>query len=447
MSHPLIDRLTDKVLSVSAYLTIVNDLLSPLRVEVEGEVTDLKVLPQWTFFSLKDAEDNSLLRCGLHSGQYRRIGVNLEEGMQVKVFGYGKLAAKSGNFGFWVSKIEPVGEGALRRAYELLVKKLQEEGLFTRKRELPQFIDHIGVISSRNGVVLQDLRNNLDPLGIRIDFVHSGVEGADSAGEIFHAIEHFTQMEDAPQVLVLIRGGGSLESLQGFNNEAVCRALFAAPMPVLVGIGHDVDAPIATMVADWSASTPTAVAHVINDSWAPLTQDMPAVVARIVGSFRMRIRTLGEHIPHQVATIRTVYRARVQALEYRVDTAMRTSRHAVSRILTQFRSYEQTLRYAWTRIPVRLHQQRAAAGRASHTVFTAMDRRLHALARAVSDQERLLRARDPEQVLARGYSIVRTEDGSVVRSVRQVTQGGTLHTRLTDGTVESAVTGIKKTEK
>ena len=128
---------------------------------VEGEVTDLKILPQWTFFALKDADTGALLRCGLHSGVYRRIGVNLEEGMAVKVEGYGKIAEKSGNFGFWVLQIEPLGEGALRARSNLLVKKLTEEGLFTRKRESSNFISHIGVISSKNGVVLQDLQERI----------------------------------------------------------------------------------------------------------------------------------------------------------------------------------------------------------------------------------------------------------------------------------------------
>ena len=163
MAHPILEQISDKVLKVGEYLEILNQLISPLRVSVEGEVTDLKILPQWTFFALKDAETGALLRCGLHSGVYRRIGVNLEEGMAIKIEGYGKVAEKSGNFGFWVSAIEPVGAGALKRAYELLLKKLQEEGLFTRKRELPTCISHIGVISSRNGVVLQDLQEKPAP--------------------------------------------------------------------------------------------------------------------------------------------------------------------------------------------------------------------------------------------------------------------------------------------
>lgn len=438
--HPLLEQLAEKTLRVSEYLTIVNDLLSPLRVEVEGEVTDLKVLPQWTFFSLKDAEDNSLLRCGLHSGQYRRIGVNLEEGMQVKVFGYGKLTAKSGNFGFWVSKIEPVGEGALRRAYELLVKKLQEEGLFARKRELPQFIEHIGVISSRNGVVIQDLRNNLEPLGIHIDFMHSGVEGADSAGEILSAIEHFSRMDEPPQVLVLIRGGGSLESLQGFNNEAVCRALFAAPMPVLVGIGHDVDAPIATMVADWSASTPTAVAHVINISWAPLTEDVPALVSRMLASYRMRVRTVGARMPLCASTITRAFTARLRSVEHRTELALHRARNAIAQLVHRFRAYETTLRHAWRRIPVRVERIRTETARCAEHTVEQLGRRLHMLTDLVSSQERLLRANDPQKVLARGYSVVYGVDGRVVRDVDTVEVGQTMKIRLNKGTIISTVT-------
>lgn len=438
--HPLLEQLSDKVFSVSEYLTIVNDLLSPLRVEVEGEVTDLKVLPQWTFFSLKDAEDNSLLRCGLHSGQYRRLGVNLEEGMQVKVLGYGKLAAKSGNFGFWVSKIEPVGEGALRRAYELLVKKLSEEGLFARKRELPQFIEHIGVISSKNGVVIQDLRNNLDPLGIRIEFIHSGVEGADSAGELLAAIEHFSRVKEPPQVLVLIRGGGSLESLQGFNNEAVCRALFAAPMPVVVGIGHDVDAPIATMVADWSASTPTAVAHVINDSWAPLTEDLPALTARMLGSFRLRVRTVGERMPMFASTISRSFRTHLRALEHRTELALRSAESAIHRLVQRFRAYESALRYAWRRIPSRIERLRKDTARHMGVLTEHQTRRVRAMSEVLQAQERLLHANSPEKALARGYSVVYGVDGRVVRDVDSVEVGQTLKTRLNKGTITSTVT-------
>jgi len=417
MSHPLLENLDERTLSVGEYLEIVNGLLSPIRVSVEGEVTDLKILPQWVFFSLKDAETGSLLRCGLHAGVYKRIGVNLEEGMAVKIFGYGKIAEKSGNFGFWVSKIEPVGEGALRRAYELLVKKLKEEGLFERKRELPQFISHIGVVSSRNGVVIQDLLQNLKPLGIRVDFMHAGVEGADSAPEILRGIEHFSKAKERPQVLVLIRGGGSLESLQGFNNEAVVRACFGAPMPVLVGIGHDVDAPIATMVADWSASTPTAVAHVINESWLPLTQDVPRLRERMITSFRSRLRTL----------------------EHDVDMTLKSMQYALRRLVEAFRHYEQVLRSAWRQIPARIEQMEAMRVQQTARMTTAFSDMVRELGRSVASYERLLSASDPQRILKRGFGLVYRPDGTLVRSVKDVKEGEKVKTRLNDGTFESTV--------
>ncbi len=417
MSHPFTDELTSRVLRVDEYLEVVNTLLAPLTVSVEGEVTDLKILPQWVFFALKDAETGAILRCGLHSGVYRRLGVNVEEGMAVRVTGYGKIAAKSGNFGFWVSQIEPVGEGALRRAYELLVKKLDQEGLFVRKRELPVCISHIGVISSRNGVVLQDLRKNLRPLGIRIDFLHAGVEGADSASEILRAIEHFARMKDGPEVLVLIRGGGSLESLQGFNNEAVARAIFASPVPVLVGIGHDVDAPIANMVADRSASTPTAVAHLINDSWAPLTERMPRLAERIATSFRTNLRDM----------------------EHRAELAMRGVRHAIARIVSRFYRYEEVIRSARNRIPLEVTRIREREARYTRRILGALTSRLSDTVRSIEGFERIIAVSDPARLLARGYGIVYDPAGKVVRSVNDVTEGDTLTTRLADGTVRSVV--------
>jgi exodeoxyribonuclease VII large subunit len=444
--HPILETLAGRTLSVTEYLDLINELMGPLKVFVEGEITDLKILPQWTFFSLKDAESGSLLRCGLHSQVYRKLGVNVEEGMKVKVEGYGKISPKSGNFGFWVSSIEPVGEGALKRAYELLVKKFTEEGLFARKRELPSFISHIGVISSRNGVVIQDLRNNLDSIGIRVDFLHSGVEGPDSAQEILRAIEYFSGLAEHPQVLVLIRGGGSMESLQGFNNEAVCRALYRAPMPVLVGIGHDVDAPIATMVADWSASTPTAVAHVINDSWAPITERVPLLAQSLTARFSARLSSVDRRVPFMVQAMRERFTRRLHATEHRGDIALRTMRHAVSRIFTSFARYEAVLRHAQRQVPSRLKSAYVDSREQVRRAQEAFRTRVHRLLRSVEEQERLLHVSDPERVLSRGYGLLYSE-GRLVRSIAQVSIGATIETRLADGAVQSVIQEIHTTSK
>ncbi len=417
MSQEIIEHIKDKIFSVEEYLELVNELLGPLKVSVEGEITDLKILPQWVFFSLKDAESGCVLRCGLHSGVYRRLGVNVEEGMSVRIFGYGKISPKTGNFGFWVSKIEPIGEGALKKAYELLLKKLEKEGLFARKRELPEFISHIGVISSRNGVVVQDLMKNLKPLGIKIDFIHSGVEGADSASEILRAIKHFSNAKEKPQVLVLIRGGGSLESLQGFNNEAVVRAIYAAPMPVLVGIGHDVDAPIATLVADWSASTPTAVAHVINESWSAITETVPLRINMIFKKFAQKIRSI----------------------EHRSGLAQRSMSHAISNLFSSFKRYEENLIFARSKILKYISDTKEKTNEFTNRTFSNMEFFLKKLSEKLDDYERVLTLSNPENILKKGYGIVYGKNGKLVRSVKQVNIGDTVVTHLFDGNIESVV--------
>lgn len=419
MSNELLDALENTTLSVGEYLELINSLIAPVRVSVAGEVTDLKVLRDWVFFSLKDPEGGELLRAGLHAGVYRRIGVLVEEGMAVRVHGYGKVSSKSGNFGFWVQEIEPVGEGALRRAYELLVAKLREEGLFTRKRPLPSCVAHIGVISSRDGVVLQDLRNNLARRGIRIDFLHSSVEGAQCASDLVSAIEHFSQSKDAPEVLILIRGGGSLESLQGFNNEAVARALHAAPMPVLVGIGHDVDAPIATMVADASVSTPTAVAQVVNSTWDDVVEG---------------VRTASYTLLH-------VLERGIQRTRHDVLVAGERMHGALSRVLSNFKDLEQRLRYAYRSCEQRIRTGRLELVRCAHTLDTLFARRVQTHSDDVDRHERTLVAYSPLRALSRGYSLVYSAKGTLVRHAKDVQEGESLTVRLSDGTLDTAVTG------
>ncbi|MFA6006233.1 MAG: exodeoxyribonuclease VII large subunit [Candidatus Paceibacterota bacterium] len=260
--------------TVSEFLDAVNYVLKHDKALVRGEVTDFKK-GKWISFSLKDKDDNSLLKCVMGAWLYNQIGVQIEDGMEIKISGSPSINKAYGSFGFWVETIEPLGEGSLKKAYELLVKKLREEGLFTRKRELPEFIERIGVISSKHGVVIHDFKQNLDKRGYKIIFKDARVEGADAVGQIVEAIHELQNKKYNLDILVIIRGGGSLESMQAFNNEAVARAIFASNIPIIAGIGHDVDVPIASLVADREESTPTGAAHAVNESWNRLESLLP----------------------------------------------------------------------------------------------------------------------------------------------------------------------------
>jgi len=388
--------LEQHIFSVSEYLDLINELVASAKSYVQGEITELKLGSQWVGFTLKDSEDGSLLKCVLGGWQYRKLGVPLENGMQVKAGGVPKISKKWGSFGFWVDSIEPLGEGSLKKAYELLFKQLQVEGLYDRKRAIPEFVERIAVVSSRDGVVIHDLRKNLLPLDYKIDFLHANVEGAKAVSGIIEAIEQFNRKNDKYDALVIIRGGGSLESLQAFNNEAVCRAIFASRIPVVVGIGHEVDAPIACLVADASASTPTAVAHILNSTWSSLIDGLPALERGMDYSFARAIE-------------------RVRSL---ASLHLRSIENYFEKIFGRFNRLEQNLASA----------------------VSAIQNTILSFAEKVMAIERLLVNANPERNLKLGYSIVFGASGRVVKSSKDVKIGEQIITKLSDGRLGSKVT-------
>lgn len=384
----------EKTLSVSEYLDLVNVALATDEPEIVGEIQGFKVAGQWVMFSLKDEEDQAVLGCWLGIWDFKRIGVSVEDGMKVKVRGKAGINKKRGSFGFKVISLEPVGQGSLKKGYELLLKQLTAEGLFARKRPIPEFIQRIAVVSSRDGVVIHDLRKNLKKLGIKIDFYHSQVEGASAAEDLVRVFAQISKKNEY-DVLVVIRGGGSLESLQAFNNEAVCRALYASSIPVVVGIGHDVDVPIACLVADASGSTPTQVAHILNDTWRSLLEDLPRLERELLVNFDRSLERLSGEINLRTHTMANYF----------------------ERIFSRFSRLEQIVQNSLSTI--------------YRTITYANER--------VQGIERLLAAANPERNLKLGYSIVSNSRGKVIKNVRDVKIGERITTRLTDGSFDSEV--------
>ncbi|OHB25817.1 MAG: exodeoxyribonuclease VII large subunit [Parcubacteria group bacterium RIFOXYD2_FULL_52_8] len=408
------------ILSVSQFLDAVNLALeSATDYEIQGEVTDFKK-GKWISFTLKDPEDGSLLKCVMGEWTWRRVGVELEDGMQVKVTGNAKLNKKYGSFGMWVETIEPLGEGSLKKAYELLLKKLKEEGLFDRKRLIPECIHRIGVVSSRHGVVIHDFTKNLARLGYQIIFVDTRVEGEGAVEGIVCGVRTLNHEERKLDALVIIRGGGSLESMQAFNNESVVRAIFGSRLPVIVGIGHDVDVPLACLVADASASTPTATAVLINQSWRSLTDTLPRYEQRLLhhyeGALRAAEHTLVVQAHHVVNSVGRIFTA------FRVKEASLT--RALAKLGDQVLAAQRTVTETTTRL-----QQLF-----SKSFATKRDR--------LVSWEQYLQAVSPERNLRLGYSIVLNKQGKVVKSIRDVALADAMTTRVADGTMQSTITAI-----
>lgn len=263
--------LESNTFSVSAYLDILNTLLSSCKTKVVGEISELKKASSGhVYFSLKDKKDGSVLNCVIWSSVYKFCGVELKEGIEIKVFGFADIYKQTGRITFKCSSIELVGEGELKKQYEELKRKLEKQGLFdeSRKKEIPLFPCNIGVITSKEGAVINDFLNNLGQYGFKTKLVDSRVEGIEAVKDLLGAIK--TIKGEKVDCLVIMRGGGSLESFLAFNNETLIKEMVNLSVPVIVAIGHDKDVPLLALAADKMVSTPTAAANLLNQSWQKL---------------------------------------------------------------------------------------------------------------------------------------------------------------------------------
>lgn len=257
-------------LSVSGFLDATNAKLAGMNYRVQGEIGRVQPRGTYYFFALKDSGDESTLNCFSWARVISVCGVSVAEGLEVIVSGHLEVYKRTGSLSFQVETIEIVGEGALKKAYEELKIRLEEEGLFAPeiKKPIPQFAKNVALVTSRHGEAINDFTTNIGRFGFIIKFKDSRVEGQRAVFDIIRSIEIFNRKPECFDVLVLIRGGGSWESLQAFNNEAVARAIRASHIPVVCGIGHEGDVTIADLVADYRASTPTGAAKKISEHWA-----------------------------------------------------------------------------------------------------------------------------------------------------------------------------------
>jgi exodeoxyribonuclease VII large subunit len=397
-----------QVLSVSEYLEVVNESLKisiPSDLSIEGEVSDFRISQgKWISFDLKDEEEQAVLKCFMTVWQMK---IPLESGMRVVVKGYSKVYERFGQFKLNVQEALPVGEGALGKAYLLLKKKFEEEGLFdeSHKRMLPRFPDHIGIITSRDAAAFGDFVRILNNRwsGARVDHAHVHVQGKQAVREILGAFQFFNKLPQSkrPDVLVLTRGGGGLEDLHAFNDEQVARAVFQSKIPVVVGVGHERDESLCDYVADVRASTPSnAAERIVPDSRETLRE------------LDLMTERMGEHIV-----------SRVQDHHHLIE-------HATNLISLILEREKQRFEIVTSRLKERLNDW------------------LPDIKERFIAQQRILRQIDPKQVLARGYSLA-TVGGKVLRTSKGLTVGQSIHIQLSEGEVDAEVTALdgKKQQK
>jgi exodeoxyribonuclease VII large subunit len=416
---------------------------------VEGEISNLRTVASGhTYFTLKD--ETAQIRAVLFRSRVRRVRFEPQDGLHVLAFGSLEVYDQRGEYQLVVELLEPRGVGALQVAFEQLRARLQAEGLFEpgRKRPLPRFPRKIGIVTSPSGAAIRDM---LRVIGRRFPDLHIvirpvRVQGEGAAGEIAQGLADLNALGDV-DVIIVGRGGGSLEDLWAFNEEAVARAIVASKAPVISAVGHEVDVTIADYVADLRAPTPSAAAElVVREKEAvalglrTLRARLHGALVRLVARHRERVGLVASRrvLVDPGRPLRDAHR-RVDALRQRLGAAAVASRreaaHRLGRATSRLHSASPAVRMATGRARL----SRLDAGLVA-TMRRAADRARHRLGLAAGRLEGL----SPLAVLGRGYSLTRTPAGAIVRSARQVRAGDPVNVLLSEGTLECRVTESKE---
>ncbi|MGB7756662.1 MAG: exodeoxyribonuclease VII large subunit [Salinisphaera sp.] len=411
---------------------------------VEGEISNLaRPRSGHVYFSLKDGE--AQVRCALFRNKARLLRVALDNGVQIRVRARVSLYAARGDYQLIVEHAEDAGAGALQRAFEALRARLDAEGLFAveRKRALPATPARIGVITSATGAAIRDVLSVVSrryPLGaLRVYPVP--VQGEAAPPAIVTALTRAGQRADC-DVLLLVRGGGSLEDLWAFNDETVARAIVACPIPIVSGVGHEVDVTIADLAADVRAATPSAAAELVCPDMAARAEQLPKASARLHQRMNARLteaRTRLAGLEQRLARQRP--RRRLETAAQRLDEAeLRLQRIAQAQMSAHRRHLQLVEDRLHRATPAR---RLAQAGGTLTALSQRLDRagigRLESAQRQLGSAVRALHSVSPLQTLERGYAIARGAQGNVLRDASTVTVGDTVSIDLARGQLDCEV--------
>ena len=437
-----------RVFSVSEITRTVRAVLEDEigTVWVEGEVSNYrKQASGHQYFTLKDAQ--AQLACVWFArGGSRLKQVALTDGMQVQVRGALTVYEARGQYQLNVQLVQAGGAGLLQAKFEALKRKLEAEGLFAaeRKRELPGFPAVVGIVTSPTGAALRDMLHVLARRApwLRVIVSPARVQGEGAAAEIAAGIAALNELAAPPDVIVVARGGGSVEDLWAFNEEVVARAIVASAIPVVSAVGHEIDFTIADFAADLRAPTPSAAAELIAPDAAELTRELGQWAAQLrrqmsaaLGAQRVRLDFLAR------STFFREPEQRLAAAQQRTDLAEEALRRAMREHLVARRQDVGALLAALRQYrPDQLLALRRQHYDALRAKFQARfdEARKEPKAR-FARLAAMLRLLAPTATLARGYSITTTTDGSTIRSVTDVQRGTQIVTRLADGEVKSRV--------
>ena len=416
-----------------------------------GEISNFSqpVSGHW-YLSLKD--ENAQVRCAMFRMKNLRVSFRPTNGMQVLVRANVSLYEPRGDYQLIIESMHLAGEGLLMQQFEALKLKLAAEGLFAQhlKKNLPHFSKAVGIITSKTGAALQDILHILqrrDP-SLKIIIYPTAVQGKDAATDIAQMIELANQRQEV-DVLIVGRGGGSLEDLWCFNEEMVARAIFHSHLPVISAVGHETDVTIADFVADVRAPTPSAAAELVSRNQTELLQQLQyrrqrleIALDRLFAEKQQKLRhlSLRLHNQHPQAQLR-IQQQLITQLSHRLQQSLRHRWQKTAENLTAL-----SMRLYKNPLPLRLQQYEQQLAQLKVRLNSHMNLTLSLQQKQLAHLCGKLDSLSPLKVLARGYSITQNQQNFTIRSMKEVNVGEQIKTRLPDGDIISQVIRLEEKE-
>ena len=420
------------------------------RVYLTGQVSNFRKRPTHQYFSLKD--DRAVIQATIWSGVYQKLGFDLEEGMKINVIGRVQVYEPSGSYSIIIEKAEPDGVGALAIQFEQLKKKLSEEGLFQErfKQAIPQFAKRIGVVTSRSGAVIQDIITTVTRRfpGVEIILYPTKVQGEGAAEEIARNIAWANERDDL-DVLIIGRGGGSIEDLWAFNEEIVVRSIFESRLPIISSVGHETDVTLADFVADKRAATPTAAAELATlvtklDLLTYLKNQerrMATAVQNTLSKKEKALKVLSQSVIfRQPERLYDGYLQRLDQLQLRLKQSVNSELvRQEQRVLELVHRLEQLS-------PInKVHRYQDRLLQFEKLLRSQMAVVYDTKVAEVKRLSEALLMLDTSRIVARGYAIVKKED-AVVSSAKDLKKTDQVTLMMRDGQVELEVKDVKTEE-
>ena len=428
------------------------------RVWVEGEISNF-VRPSSGHIYLTLKDDQAQIRAAMFRGQNRNLSFTPKNGQLVQVRGKVSLYAPRGDYQLIIEHMEEAGEGALRRQFELLKKQLSQQGLFDPacKKALPAMPHHIGVITSPTGAAIQDILSVLERRfpATQITLIPVAVQGDKAKTEIVRAInkaQRFNQRcEDTPsdqapmELIILGRGGGSLEDLWAFNEEIVAQAIYQSTIPIISAVGHEIDFTIADFVADVRAPTPSVAAEMVSPDQQELKQNLSAyeqffasAMRKQLNQHQQKLEWLQKRLKHPGQRLRD-HQQRLDELDSRLN-------NATHKLLQLKQTQLQAGRTNLLRVTPKhsIAQLRSQQQNLKHRLVLALQNSNQQAQQRISQLAQRMQSISPLATLARGYSIVSDEQQNIIRSTNQLKTGQLIQTQLHQGHIISEIKNITK---